>query len=119
MCEYGLENCLGDIYSRRPKTLIVVDAAVFEGGSPGDVIVASESNLLEDRLQPVSTHSIPLHVIVDMLKREGVVERVYVVGIHPKTLEIGVEVSREVLETIKSLADVVASCVEKVRGEMQ
>jgi len=118
ICEYGVENCLDGIIAAKPRTLIVVDAALFAGGSPGDVVVVSEEKVSSSEVY-VSTHGIPLSAVINMLKSLGAVERVYLVGVYPKDLGLGLEVSREAAVAVNELVNKFVKCFESAgkRGE--
>ncbi|MEM4469984.1 MAG: hydrogenase maturation protease [Desulfurococcaceae archaeon] len=117
-CEYGIENCFNEILEKKPSTLIVVDAALFEGGNPGNIIVAPEDSILAGSLM-ISTHTIPISVVINLLKSMNAVKRVYLVGIYPGTLELGTAVSREVTRAIEDLVDNVEECIIKANKEEQ
>lgn len=108
-CEYGIENCIDLIANIKPRTLVVVDAAFFPDGKPGEVVVASSSDV-EDFVHIATTHSLPIKLVLRVLKELCNVESVYFIGIYPKNLEIGTTISEEVRETIAKLADKIAEC---------
>ncbi|MEM3763168.1 MAG: hydrogenase maturation protease [Desulfurococcaceae archaeon] len=111
-CEYGLENCFDVIIERKPRTLVIVDAAFFEKGKPGDVVLVTEENLV-DTVQLVTTHNIPVRLVLEVIKRTTKVERAYLIGVYPKTMEIGFDVSSEVRNTIEKLANVIVECLNR------
>lgn len=111
-CEYGLENCVDHVSEVKPKRLIVIDAAIFDNAEPGDIVIASEDNLQSEEIKPISTHNIPLRVIVDMLKNTGVIEELYIIGIYPQTLEIGLEITPPIQIALKTLVNDIKKCFE-------
>lgn len=113
-CEYGLENCIGEIENYHPHRLVIIDAALFKNGKPGDVIVVA-SDSIEDYGLVISTHSIPQTLILDMLKKTIGVEEVFIIGIYPKTLDLGLEISFEVLSAVKSIAEKIIECLNRER----
>lgn len=113
-CEYGLENCLIEIVEQKPEVLLVVDAVYGEKLNPGDIVLVDE-NSLEDTVFPVSTHSIPLKQIIDMIKSRAGVKQVFLLGIRAKNLGIGDEISEEVLSSINYLADLISKAIEECR----
>ena len=117
-CEYGVENCMDIIANTKPETLIIVDAALFNGGKPGDVVIVSE-DALADSVLPVSTHSMPLQLLLKVLKDHGDVKEIFIIGIYPKLLDVGEDLSREVLSAAKSLAREIKKCLEEERRERQ
>lgn len=111
-CEYGLENCMDLIELKKPKRLVIVDAALFNGGEPGDIVLARDHEV-EERLLPVTTHSLPLKLVLKILRDSVGIEEVHIIGIYPKSLEIGEQVSIEVQHSLSILADVFKDCLEK------
>lgn len=111
-CEYGIENCVDVVAERKPSTLIIVDAAFFEDGKPGDIVVSTAESV-NDTVRLVTTHNIPLRLVLEILRQFGSVTRVYVVGVYPKSLEIGYTISREVYLAVVKLANEFAKCLEE------
>lgn len=116
-CEYGIENCFEEISLKKPKNLIIVDAALFAGGNPGDVIIVPEDSVVADSIT-TSTHSIPMNTLINLLKIMRITEKVYLIGIYPKVLDIGTDISQEVLVAIKGLANSVEKCLKNSEKEV-
>jgi len=109
VCEYGLENCLSEISSLRPQALLIIDAVYAEDLEAGDVVFLDEEALRgEESYKPVSTHSIPLDMIISIVKSEYGVEKTYLLGIVAKRLDVSLDVSPEVLRASRSVAEVIA-----------
>lgn len=108
-CEYGIENCVESIYERKPKRLVIVDAALFNDGKPGDVVLTVDEDV-EERISLTTTHSLPVKLVLKMLRETVGIEEVYIVGIYPRSLEIGEQVSDEVQRSLLSLAEKFAEC---------
>lgn len=90
------ENLTGPIKKTSPSHILIIDAADF-GAKPGEIKI-----LDKDQIEGAgfSTHSFPLSVFVDYLKQEtGAV--VILLGIQPKSMKPGEEISAEVLESSK------------------
>lgn len=113
-CEYGLENCIDIIAFNKPERLVVMDAALFENGIPGDVVIAS-TEALDNRISLVTTHSVPLKLVLKILQESYGVKDTYLIGIYPKSLEIGSDISDEVYTTLLKLVDVIVECLKQVR----
>jgi hydrogenase maturation protease len=113
-CEYGVENCFGEIDRFKPRYLIIIDAALFENGRPGDIIVASEESISEVNLV-LSTHNIPLTLLIDLMKKTWRLEKIYVIGIYPKSMDLGLEVSLEVSSSIERLVEEIKKCIRRER----
>jgi len=113
-CEYGVENCFGEIERFKPRYLIIIDAALFENGRPGDIIITSEESISEVNLV-LSTHNIPLTLLIDLMKKTWRLEKIYVIGIYPKSMDLGLEVSLEVFSSIERLVEEIKKCIRRER----
>jgi len=109
-CEYGLENCIGEIAGRRAERLVIVDAVIYDGAKPGEVVIAGEDALVE-KYTLATTHSIPVKMLIRMLREAGVRD-IYVVGIAPSSLDYGLDVSSEVVNSIRMLVELFVKALE-------
>lgn len=107
MCEFGLENCMSVIEEFSVKNALVVDAALIteQKEAPNYFIASLDS--IDDTVSLVTTHSIPVKFIIELLRKEGLFKDVWVLGIVAKNLSLGDEISKEVQETINYLADLI------------
>ena len=80
---------------------IVIFDAVEAGARPGEVVCAS---LKETKYGFFATHNVPLRLVPGLAARE---DDVYVVGVQPKSLEVGEGLSAEVLAAAESVVEVV------------
>lgn len=94
------ENYLRPIIDAKCRNLLIVDALDF-GGSPGQVRVLSPD---EAGAFAFSTHSLSLHLFLDLLGRE-IEMQTLVLGIQPAHTQLARPVSPAVQETIARLAD--------------
>lgn len=111
-CDYGLEHCLSDIVEKKPRRLVIIDSVLYENGKPGEVIISDDSSLGEN-LSLITTHNIPVSRVIDYLKTNGVVHQVYIIGIYPKDIEIGLEISFEVRSAIDLLVNKIKECFRR------
>lgn len=111
-CEYGVENCLDVIIERSPERLLIFDAALFSGGSPGDLVYAGDLEVL-DGVSLLTTHNIPLKLVLDLIRSSSPVREIRVVGIYPKNLDIGVSISNEVMRAISTLVESILKCFKR------
>lgn len=95
------ENFLGTVCEFNPSYIVLVDAAMMDA-PPGTVRVLGPGDI--KRLPALSTHTIPLPLLVDYLQREVVDCQVLLIGIQPKTIAFAEGVSKEVSEAIKEVA---------------
>lgn len=110
-CEYGLENCLDEILASKPDKLVIIDAVYSDKHSAGDIVLVelTESHSMNHVL---STHTIPFTLLFNMMKNMGI-EKIYVLGVVVKDINLGWEISKEVSEAIYELRNVLRNIVKK------
>lgn len=113
-CEYGIENCFDEVLKYKPKTLVVVDTVIYKNGKPGEIVVVGEE-AIDTISTAISTHYIPFKSIIEILKDAGSISEVYVIGIHPRILEVGFELSEEVALAISELVQRVKQCITRIQ----
>ncbi len=91
---YTPENCIDQVTALRPKRIIIIDAADFEG-SAGEVRLVDREHIPETSL---STHMISLKVIAGLLE-EDTKAQIKFLGIQPITVEFKEGLSDEIKET--------------------
>lgn len=112
MCEFGLENCMSVIEESLVRNALVVDAAIILGqeGKTLDYFVASLDSI-DDTVTLVTTHSVPIKFVIELLRREGLLRNVWVLGIVARNLNLGEGISPEVQETIEYLANLITEAL--------
>ena len=100
------ENCTAELRQLNPSHLIIVDSA--EMGEPAGAIRLIESSDIAG--SSFGTHSLPLSVLADYVQKE-IGCRVTVIGIQPRSLEFGEEMSPEVAEAARETARVLRECL--------
>lgn len=103
MCEYGLENCLGEIIENGIRKILLIDAAIAEGLNPTSII-----ELQIDEIQkyiPYSTHSLPLPLVLKFLVEELKELELTIIGIVVSKVDIGLEMSPSIENLISSLVN--------------
>ncbi|MCD6154891.1 MAG: hydrogenase maturation peptidase HycI [Candidatus Verstraetearchaeota archaeon] len=103
-CMETPENFLGKIEEISPTHIVIIDA-VEMNAEPGGVGVFGEEEI--DDYPPISTHRIPLSIMAAYIKKT-VGAKLMIIGIQPKRIEFGEEISPEVKETIELLAEMLA-----------
>jgi hydrogenase maturation protease len=94
------------------SAIVFVDAAEFEG-QPGDIRVFRVDEIQKERNTPLSVHDVGLHDLISLLALENRSRpEIVVVGIKPKDLGVGLEISSEVEKAIPS-------AVMKIRAEVE
>jgi hydrogenase 3 maturation protease len=103
------ENLTGEIKRFAPTHLVIVDAADLEA-EPGTVTLMDPDTIGGTTF---CTHSLPIKVMIDYLLGSFQCE-VTIVGIQPKSLEVGAPVSQEVLAAVESLAAAIADALPRL-----
>jgi hydrogenase maturation protease len=112
-CEYGFENCVDIVIEKSPEKLVIIDTAIFSGGNPGDVIFLDSIEAF-DSTCILTTHNIPIGFLLNTIKELSSIREVYIIGIYPRNLEIGLEVSREVINSLYILAESIVKCFKNI-----
>jgi hydrogenase 3 maturation protease len=94
------ENYLKKIIGAGAATIILADA-VEMGEKPGSVRVFDTESIRETG---VSTHGISLELIAETIKQESGAE-VFLLGIQPKSVKLGEELTDEVLKAVNNLVE--------------
>ncbi len=97
------ENFIDPIVNSDASLLLVIDAADF-GGEPGEVRFVSEEEL---SLFTLSTHAIPLPVVVSMIRLDRPDIEVRFLGIQVAKMDFGEEMSAEVVSAGERIAEVI------------
>ncbi|MCK4635230.1 MAG: hydrogenase 3 maturation endopeptidase HyCI [Candidatus Aenigmarchaeota archaeon] len=98
------ENFIGKIKERVEK-LIIMDTA-YLGKEPGTVELLEPERITK---QAVSTHKIPLSLIIDQLKPE----KTYFIAAQPKAVEFGTEPSKEILKAVEKAIEMVKDMINQ------
>jgi hydrogenase 3 maturation protease len=100
------ENCTAEVRRLCPSHLVIVDAADM-GEPPGTIRVIPPGLIGSTSF---GTHGLPLGVVADYLRSE-VGCRVVVIGVQPKSLSFGEELSPEVESAVAGLSTALAACL--------
>jgi hydrogenase maturation protease len=88
------------------KKLIIIDA-MRAGGIPGTIYQCTPEDLIPSGEEPVSLHDIGVVETLTMAKKMGMEIKTVIIGVEPKVLEWGMELSEEVKERIPSIIEAV------------
>jgi len=88
------------------EKLIVIDA-MEAGGTPGTIYKCRPEDLLPKDEGPISLHDIGLLESLNMAEKMGMKIDTIVIGVEPKVLDWGVELSEEVKDKIPTIIEVV------------
>ncbi|MFA5114781.1 MAG: hydrogenase maturation peptidase HycI [Candidatus Omnitrophota bacterium] len=103
------ENLTGEIKKFLPSHIIIIDAAEL-GKRPGSVRLLSEKEIAGVTF---STHRMPLAVLADYL-RQSLDCRVIVIGIQPKSVSFGNNLSVPVRKSISALAGLLCETIKNI-----
>jgi hydrogenase maturation protease len=93
-------------YLEGVKKLIVIDA-LKAGGSPGAIYRCRPEDLLANEEGPISLHEIGVLETLSMAKRMGMEINTVIIGVEPKVLDWGMELSDEVKNKIPTIIEAV------------
>jgi hydrogenase 3 maturation protease len=111
------DNYVGKVWELGPDELIIVDACNF-GGEPGEIRVFDEPALERITNAPLSTHQVPLPMLIGLIRmKSNVARRVRVVGIQPVQIEyFQEEMSGPVRTAVSKVLALVKKMVPKRRN---
>jgi len=93
------ENLSGEIKKYAPSHVLMIDTADI-GKKPGEVAVFTPE---DSGGISFSTHKLPIKVLAQYLT-QSIDCKIVIIGIQPKTLDFGKDVSREVSASIKAIS---------------
>lgn len=102
------ENFIGKIRRLRPSHVLLIDAALF-GGKPGEAKMISIENIPS---VTISTHLMPLYMVAGLIKKETDA-KILLLGIQPKNLSLGEEISQEIKESIEETAEIIIEAINR------
>jgi hydrogenase maturation protease len=105
--EEGLEGTILDIIKRKDvKRVIFVDACDM-GAEPGEIALMRP----EDVKESISTHKVPLAVLMGLIRREG--KEPLLLGFQPKSIEFEDGLSDIAEATLKKIEKAVKTALSK------
>jgi len=94
------ESFIGKVESHEPTHVLLLDAANF-GGRPGETRLIDSMHIGG---QAVSTHSLPLTIFISYIDKSlGI--KVLLLGVQPKSVIFGEEMTPELVEASKRIAE--------------
>ncbi|HHV77902.1 MAG TPA: hydrogenase maturation protease [Syntrophothermus lipocalidus] len=106
---YDLIDCLYE-----SERLIVIDA-MQGGGEPGTIYrVPFEKLQLRREGELLSSHQLQFHEAVEMARMMGCSPEITVIGIEPKTIDWGTELSPELEHRIPRVLELVRQEIERI-----
>jgi hydrogenase 3 maturation protease len=101
------ENYIQSIVKFRPELLVLIDTADFRGKA-GEIRAIRDEEI--SRVF-TNTHSIPLVLFLEAIRKQAPKTRTIFIGIQPKTLQFGKSMSPEVRSAGRKAADAVRKIV--------
>jgi len=114
ICEYGLENCLGELVESKASNLLLIDAVVSGGSSPGSIIYTDINEVSNGFL--ATTHNIPVNTVIKYLRTLGIASNVKVLGIRVKSLDFGDTITPEVSRSVVCLSSTIRELLSKCKA---
>ncbi|MFN3504821.1 MAG: HyaD/HybD family hydrogenase maturation endopeptidase [Caldimicrobium sp.] len=94
-------------YLEEADYLIIIDA-IESSEEPGTIYFLDLSKIPENFLEKISLHEVSFQDILNVLKFKGkAFQEIYLAGIVPKSLKLGLELSKEVEEKIEELINLI------------
>ena len=93
-------------YLEGVKKLIVIDA-MKAGGTPGTIYKCRPEDLFPEEEGPISLHEIGLLETLNMAQKMGMKIDTVIIGVEPKVLDWGMELSEEVKSKIPNIIEAV------------
>jgi len=99
--EQGLEKAVLEIISRKDIDHVVFVDVCDIGSGPGEIAFLETDSVGEE----ITTHKVPLSVLMALIRKEG--KKAHLVGIQPKSLDFGKDVSMVADASLKRIEDVI------------
>jgi len=106
--ETAPENLTGEIKKLKPTHLIIIDAADISKKS-GEVLLFNEKDI---KGVSFCTHQLPMTIMIDYLKNY-IDCNILIIGIQPKNLKVGNNLSKEVKIAVKYVSKEVSGAIYK------
>lgn len=95
------ENFTSKVKGFKPTHIILIDASDF-GDKPGEISLVDPDAIAN---QKISTHRLPLSVLMEYLRDETGAEA-FLIGVQPARINMGAEISEPVEEAVDRLAEI-------------
>jgi len=102
------ENLTGEIIKYKPSHIIIIDTAEMDQ-KPGSTLLINPE---EAGGISFSSHMLPIKMMVDYLS-ESLKSEILIIGIQPKTLMFGENVSKEVKRSVKKISDLIQKILQE------
>ncbi len=86
------------------ERVVVIDA-IKAGGEPGTVYRVSPEDLMATEDRPLSLHQVGLLEVLEMARQLGSRAEVVIIGVEPKEISWGMELTPEIAAKVPKVAD--------------
>lgn len=86
------------------ERVVVIDA-IKAGGEPGTVYRVSPEDLMATEGRPLSLHQVGLLEVLEMARQLGSRAEVVIIGVEPKEISWGMELTPEIAAKVPKVAD--------------
>lgn len=100
------ENYTRKIVQENPDTVLIVDALDL-GKKPGAYAILKKEKILQSGF---TTHDISPNMFIEYLEK-NTAANIYMLGVQPKSVSFGEEMSDEVKDALEEIADVIVSAM--------
>lgn len=107
--ETAPENLTGEIKKFNPSHLIIIDSADMNA-KPGRATIINPEKVGGTSF---CTHSLPLKLMIDYLRQSCRDLEVIVIGIQPRTITVGINMSKELCLAVEELAVTIVNLLQK------
>ena len=105
------ENYIGKIIKEKPDTVLIIDAVHLDS-EPGKYRLLKKQEILKCGF---TTHDLSPHMFIDFLEKETKAD-IYLLGIQPKNLSFGDDMSESVKKTLKELIELITQTLKEVKN---
>jgi len=102
-------DLLGSI--QEAEKVVIVDA-VYSGGNPGEIYSFSPKDFETEASPKTSLHDITLKDIFQAARKLGPLPKIRIIGIEPKTIDCGTELSPELKKMMPKISELVLKEIE-------
>jgi hydrogenase 3 maturation protease len=101
------ETYAGKIIKEKPDTIVLIDV-VHLGLAPGEYAILRKEDLLKTGF---TTHDLSPNMLIQYLESQTAAE-IYLLGVQPKTVDFGTEMSESVARTLDKMAVMIKEALD-------
>ncbi|MEO0072724.1 MAG: hydrogenase 3 maturation endopeptidase HyCI [candidate division WOR-3 bacterium] len=112
-CETTPENYIEKVISGNPRWIIFIDACNFNAPA-GTFKIFEETEISQITSKVISTHTLPITVLIALIKRSLPKARISLIGVQPKRLNFCNKLSNELNKTKAKIIDFILKNIKNV-----